>query len=156
MLEIKLDLLEIERMVHMQDHDVDAVVESDISIAECLIELGRWEDAARHADGLEDLYHWFGDLDGKIRIHLVRAKAYLELREFDKASTPLVDAQAMAAWSEDKVDWRLLANVEEMRAFSHSLQGFSEDAERIEKSVSRIREILEYEKLDRESEEING
>lgn len=148
MLEIKLDLLEIERMVHMQDHDVDAVVESDIEIAECLIELGRWKEAAQYVDGLEDLYNWFGDLNGKIRILLVRARAYLELQEYEKASDPIIDAQAMAAWSEDKVDWRLLAKVEEIRAYSHSLQGFVEQAKRVEAAISKIREILNFEETE--------
>ncbi len=148
MLEIKLDLLEIERMVHMQDHDVDAVVESDIEIAECLIELGRWKEAAQYVDGLEDLYNWFGDLNGKIRILLVRARAYLELQEYEKASDPIIDAQAMAAWSEDKVDWRLLAKVEEIRAYSHSLQGFVEQAKRVEEAISKIREILNFEETE--------
>lgn len=150
MLEIKLDLLEIERKVHLEDHDVDGVIKSDLEIAECLIELGRWEEALAAADGLEDLYTWLVDTNGQVRIHLVRARAYLELRDFQNASAPIVDSQAMAAWSEDKVDWELLARVEEMRAFSHSIQGFEEDAARIAKEVARIREILNYEKEERQ------
>lgn len=154
MLEIKLDLLEIERKVHLEDNDVEGVVVSDLEIAECLIELGRWQEAINHADGLENLYTWFGDINGQIRILLVRAKAYLELKEFDKAGSPLIDAQALAAWSEDKVDWGMLARVEEIRAYSHSVQGFAEDADRVSKEVAKIREILYYEK--KESEEVNG
>lgn len=156
MLEMKLDLLEIERNVHLEDNDVEGVVTSDLEIAECLIELGRWEEAIKHADGLEDLYTWFGDTNGQIRILLIRAKAFLELRQFDKAGNPLIDAQALAAWSEDKVDWQMLAKVEEIRAYSHSIQGFTEDAERIEKEVKKIRAILSYEKEERQGEEING
>ena len=156
MLEIKLDLLEIERKVHLEDHDVEGVVTSDLEIAECLIQLGRWQEAIDHADGLENLYTWFGDTSGQIRILLVRAKAFLELRDFEKAGSPLIDAQAMAAWSEDKVDWEMLARVEEIRGYSHSVQGFEEDAIRIAKEVERIREVLGYEKEEREREAMNG
>ena len=156
MLEMKLDLLEIERKVHLEDNDVEGVVTSDLEIAECLIELERWEEAIEHADGLEDLYTWFGDTSGQIRILLIRAKAFLELRQFDKAGSPLIDAQAMAAWSEDKVDWEMLARVEEIRAYSHSIQGFAEDAKRVEKEVQRIREILNFETKERENGESNG
>lgn len=156
MLEMKLDLLEIERKVHLEDHDVEGVVTSDLEIAECLIQLGRWQEALERADGLENLYTWFGDTSGQIRILLVRAKAYLELRDFEKAGGPLIDAQAMAAWSEEKVDWEMLARVEEIRAYSHSIQGFEEDAIRVAKEVERIREILGYEKEERKREGMNG
>jgi tetratricopeptide (TPR) repeat protein len=156
MLEMKLDLLEIERKVHLEDHDVEGVVTSDLEIAECLIQLGRWQEAIDHADGLENLYTWFGDTSGQIRILLVRAKGYLELRDFEKAASPLIDAQSLAAWSEDKVDWEMLARVEEIRAYSHSIQGFEEDAIRVGKEVERIREILGYEKEEKEQEALNG
>ncbi|CAN2189378.1 hypothetical protein MCEJIRE27_00486 [Candidatus Nanopelagicaceae bacterium] len=155
MLEMKLDLLEIERKVHLENQDVEGVVMSDLEIAECLIELGRWREAIEHAIGLEDLYIWFGDTNGQIRILLVRAKAYLELGEFSEATTPLVDSQAMAAWGDEKVDWEMLAMVEEMRAFSHSLQGFTEDADRIAREVAKIREIINH-RDEEESEIANG
>jgi hypothetical protein len=74
----------------------------------------------------------------------VRAKALLELREFENASGAIIDAQAMAAYSDDEIDWELLARVEEMRAFSHSIQGFKEAAEQIEKQVAALREILNW------------
>jgi hypothetical protein len=50
----------------------------------------------------------------------------------------------------------MLAKVEEIRAYSHSIQGFTDDAERIEKEVNKIRAILSYEKEERQGEEING
>ena len=160
MIEMKLDLLQIERKIHLEDNDVEGVVLSDLEIAECLIELGRWNEALVHADGLENLYTWFGDVNGQIRILLVRAKAYLELKEFGEAGRAIIDAQAMAAWSEDKVDWEMLARVEEMRGYSHSIQGLLEDAERIEKAARRMREIQSYEnpeeQEDEEEEEIYG
>ncbi len=156
MLEMKLDLLEIERKVHLESHDVEGVVINQLETAECLIELKRWHQALELAAGLEDLYTWFGDINGQIRILLVRAKAYLELGQFADASAPLIDSQAMAAWSEDKVNWEMLAKVEELRAYSHSIQGFTEDAERVSKEVLRIREILSYENHEEETGEIDG
>jgi hypothetical protein len=74
----------------------------------------------------------------------VRAKALLELREFENAGGAIIDAQAMAAYSNDEIDWELLARVEEMRAFSHSVQGFEDVAAQIEKQVAMLREILNW------------
>jgi hypothetical protein len=156
MLEMKLELLEIERKVHLELHDVEGVVVNQLETAECLIELERWHEALDLAAGLEDLYTWFGDINGQIRILLVRARAHLELRQFADASTPLVDSQAMAAWSEDKVNWEMLAKVEELRAYSHSIQGFTEDAERVAREVQRMREILSYENPEEQEGELDG
>ena len=144
MLEMKLDLLEIERGVFLENHDVEQVVLNQLATGECLIELGRWEEALEHAEVVYGLYTWFGDTEGSIRIQLVRARAYLEIQDFQSASSAIIDAQAMAAYSDDEIHWELLAKVEEMRAFSHSIQGFKEDAERIEKQVAALREILNW------------
>ena len=144
MLEMKLDLLEIERGVFLENHDVEEVILNQLATSECLIELGRWQEALDHADVVQALYTWFGDTEGSIRLQLVRAKALLELREFETASGAIIDAQAMAAYSDDEIDWELLARVEEMRAFSHSIQGFEEAAEQIEKQVAALREILNW------------
>lgn len=144
MLEMKLDLLEIERGVFLENHDVEEVILNQLATSECLIELCRWQEALNHAEVVQALYAWFGDREGSIRLQLVRAKALLELREFENASGAIIDAQAMAAYSDDEIDWELLARVEEMRAFSHSVQGFEEAAEQIEKQVAALREILDW------------
>ena len=85
---------------------------------------------------------WFtyGD-DMHARSHLVLVKSYLALGELEAATPHLVDAQALVNFT-DKKDWKLVVEVEQLRADHMKAGGLEADTVEIERRLATIREIL--------------
>lgn len=129
------------REIYKEEKMVTEVGQCDLHIAESNFAAGNTIEAIASGKKAVDIA-WFtyGD-DMHARSHIVLIKAYLARGELEAAVPHLVDAQALVSFNTDK-DWKLVVEVEQLRADHMKADGFEADTIEIERRLATIREIL--------------
>lgn len=120
---------------------IEQVGWSDERSAHCAVQLGEYVEAASRGAIALDVAFFTTNRNFQTRAHLVLARAFIGLGEYEKAGNHIVDAQALATWSDEK-DWQLIVDVEQERANHCRVQGMEDPALEIEARLATVRDIL--------------
>ena len=109
--------------------------------AHCAYKLGDYLEAATLGSVAQNVAFFCQNTKFHANAHLVLARAHIALGDYEKASNHIVDAQALAGFTDDK-DWQLIVDIEQERANHCRVQGMEDSAREIEARLATIRDVL--------------
>ena len=113
----------------------------DERTAHCAYRLGDYVEAAALGSLAQNVAFFCNNSKFHANAHLVLARAHIGLGDYEKAGSHIVDAQALAGFTDDK-DWQLIVDIEQERANHCRVQGMEDSALEIEARLVTIRDIL--------------
>jgi len=134
------------REVFVREKKVADVGRVDCVLADCYVELKSGENALQAAIKSLDVAEVIHDRVPAMRAHLVLAKSYVLLEDFEKAEVSLDEANNLStSCKTDDMDWDFIIMVHEERANLLRLQNKFSEADSVISRIQTIKDIYEPE-----------